>query len=301
MFISRWIIAVALGLVLSTSLKAQDEAQSGEDGASGQQQPAQVLPIPIPVQIVEDDEIVSYRERREAENEQREIDGLNAQKGINTATQAMNEATQSMKNAAWLSFGAVALGTVALVYTLLLTRQANISAIGAISVTRDIGQAQTRSYLYVDTINATFDDGVIKGEVRIANSGTSPALSVKAATFWFCSNQGFDDQWVDISSLDGFGDMHPKAISWRPFRTDKEGDPEKYLEVAHIKEIVQGNTGFWLSGRVEYDDVFKRKWRLDYRYKFKRFGERNGFVVCAEGNSLNEIKGSDAGECRTLR
>jgi hypothetical protein len=290
MFISRWIIAVALGLVLSTSLKAQEEAQSGEDGASGQQQPAQVLPIPVPVQIIEDDESASSRERREAESDQREKDNLIAQQGMNTATQTMNEATQSMKNAAWWSFGAVALGTALLMYTLLLTRQANQSARAAVSVTRDIGQAQTRAYLYVDTINATFDDGVIKGEVRIANSGTSPALSVKAATLWGSSNQGFDEQWVDFDSLDGFGDLHPQAISWRQFRTDKENNPEKYLEVAHIKEIVQGNAGFWLFGRVEYDDVFKTKWRLDYRYKFKRFGEKNGFEVCAAGNSLNEVK-----------
>jgi hypothetical protein len=48
-----WLLIVALGLICSTSLlKAQEQAQGSEDRAAEQQQPAQILPIPLPVQII---------------------------------------------------------------------------------------------------------------------------------------------------------------------------------------------------------------------------------------------------------
>jgi hypothetical protein len=273
MFIRRWIIAVALGLVLSTSLKAQDEAQSVEDGASGQQQPTLVLPITIPVQIIEDDERASSRERREAETEQREKDALIAQQGMNTATQAMNEATQSMKKAAWWSFGAVSIGTVLLVVTLYFNSK-------AVGVTRRIGQAQTRSYLYLHSINADVCGEEIKVSVSIANSGTSPALWVKHGVMFNFSKLEFEEQWLASTTLQSSGDLHSQEKSKFGFTAVcKDG---------LTTEIERNHVNFWVFGRVEYVDVFDQKWRLDYRHQYQRNG-RYSFIKCAEGNSLNKI------------
>jgi hypothetical protein len=283
MFIRRWIIAVALGLVLSTSLKAQDEAQSVEDGASGQQQPTLVLPITIPVQIIEDDERASSRERREAETEQREKDALIAQQGMNTATQAMNEATQSMKKAAWWSFGAVVASGFLLFYNLMLIQTANKTAMDAVRVTTSIGQAQTRSYLYLVSIDAKIVDGVITGMVQIGNSGTSPALSVKEILSFNYSKQGFEEQWFGSPPLTSAGNLHSKETAKFLFSTAGEDVP--------ATDIGQGHVNFWVFGRVEYVDVFNQKWRLDYRHQYHR-NHRNGrysFIKCAEGNSLNKI------------
>jgi hypothetical protein len=276
MFIRRWIIAVALGLVLSTSLKAQDEAQNVEDGASGQQQPTLVLPITIPVQIIEDDERASSRERREAETEQREKDALIAQQGMNTATQAMNEATQSMKKAAWWSFGAVSIGTVLLVVTLYFNSK-------AVGVTRRIGQAQTRSYLYLDTINAEVVGDAITGTANITNSGTSPALWVKQELRFSYSKQEFEEQWLASTTLHSSGDLHSQEKLKLVFTTADDDVP--------TTEIEKGHVNFWIFGRAEYFDVFDQKWRLDFRLQYNR-NHRNGrcsFIKCAEGNSLNKI------------
>jgi hypothetical protein len=276
MFISRWIIAVALGLVLSTSLKAQDEAQSVEDEASGQQQPTQVLPILIPVQIIEDDERASSRERREAESEQREKDALIAQQGMNTATQAMNEATQSMKKAAWWSLGTVIIGTLMLGATLFFNS-------AAVSVTRRIGQAQTRSYLYLDSINAKVVGEAITGMVYIANSGTSPALRVKKDIRFYCSKKGFEEQRIASTTLHNSGDVHSQEKLNLGFTAD--------YEEGVTKEIEQGHINFWIFGCVEYVDVFEQKWRLDFRRQYHVDPQNgpNGFIKCAEGNSLNKI------------
>jgi hypothetical protein len=260
MFIRRWIIAVALGLVLSTSLKAQDEAQSVEDGASGQQQPTLVLPITIPVQIIEDDERASSRERREAESEQREKDALIAQ--------------QSMKKAAWWSFVAVSIGSVLLVGTLYFSWK-------AVGVTRRIGQAQTRSYLYLSFIDGEIVKGVIKGTVRIKNSGTSPALLVKQTLLCNHSKTGFEDRWLVSPSLGDFGHLHSQGNLEFSFNTLDEDVP--------ATAVSQGHVSFWVFGRVEYVDVFDQKWRLDYRHRFNPNG-RYRFNPCAEGNSLNKIE-----------
>lgn len=148
-----WLFIAALGLTLSpTLLKAQNEATNGQDRASEQQQAAQELPIPLPVQIIEDDESADARQRSEADARQREIDDLEAQQGMNEATQAMNEATQSMNRAAWVSAFFVALGTGLLVWTLSLTRQANraaVSAANAANETNRIAREDRRAWVNI--------------------------------------------------------------------------------------------------------------------------------------------------------
>jgi hypothetical protein len=141
-----WMFAVAIGLIAGL-LQAQEQAESAQDDPAAQQEATQSLPIPLPVQIIEDDESANARQRREAETDQRDKDDLVAQQGMNAATQAMNEATQSMKRAAWWSVVIVGIGTFLLVWTLCLTRSANKAAQDAVSVTRQIGEAQVRGYL----------------------------------------------------------------------------------------------------------------------------------------------------------
>ncbi|WP_139274607.1 hypothetical protein [Roseovarius azorensis] len=114
----RWIIAVAFGLTIATSLQAQEQAGSANDRSNAKQEPSHSLPIPLPVQIIEDDEASEARKASESEATQREKDDLVAQQGMNAATQAMNEATQSMKWASWVSAGLIAVGTFLLIWTL---------------------------------------------------------------------------------------------------------------------------------------------------------------------------------------
>ena len=70
--------------------QAQNEGGNANGGTADKQQPTQQLPIPLPIQIIEDDEAASARKTSENEAAQREKDDLIAQQGMHTATQAMN-------------------------------------------------------------------------------------------------------------------------------------------------------------------------------------------------------------------
>lgn len=146
-----WLLAVALGLVLASSGQAQEEAPGTQGETPEQEQPAQALPLPFPVEVIEDDAAAEARDAREEEARQREIADLAAQVGMNSAAQAMNDATQRMAEYAFWSAWLVFSGTCLLGVTLYFTRQANKAAQSAVAVTRETGRDQARAYVHVDT------------------------------------------------------------------------------------------------------------------------------------------------------
>lgn len=171
-----WMYVFATGITIASSVQAQEQTQSTEENPTIQSGPAKPDPVGIPIRIIEDGISADARDQSEREAAEREKDDLSAQERMADATEAMNEATQSMKNAAWWSFGAVALGTLLLGYTLKLTRAATKSAQSAVDITRDIGQKQVRAYIYLKDCRI---DGIAEGQkatalLNFANSGQSP-------------------------------------------------------------------------------------------------------------------------------
>lgn len=162
-----WIVAIALGLI-AVSGEAQSPSAGGEERADDQQQPTYELPTPFPVQIIEDDKAADTRERREQESEQREKDDLIAQ-------QSMEVAAHSAKLAAWLSLLVVTIGTALLIWTLILTRQANKAAQNAVTVTREVARDQSRAYVHVKSVQWLETGPDFKFTMFIANSGNTPA------------------------------------------------------------------------------------------------------------------------------
>ena len=185
--IRYWIAAVAFGLIgFVQSGQAQEEADNEQVEARQQEQPAQSYPLPFPIEIIEDQAESDARERREAEALQREIDDLIAQQGMNAATQAMNDATQRMALYNLISTVLVGVGTVLLIVTLYLTRQANMSAQKAVEVTREVGEAQTRAYLGVADVSADLQGNDEFGWrvqilIDIKNGGQTPAKNIDVA------------------------------------------------------------------------------------------------------------------------
>ncbi|PHP28028.1 hypothetical protein [Limimaricola cinnabarinus] len=179
MSVSRWIIAIVFGLVASLG-QAQEQANDPSDTAPEEQNPAQVLPIPLPVDIIDDEAATETRQRSEQEAREREIADLAAQQGMNAATQSIERATLDMRDYAFYSTVAVWIGTALLLYTLWLTRQANRAAQAAVNVTREIGEAQSRAYLSATHARAVFlpPDGGYGLELTIRNTGQSPARGV---------------------------------------------------------------------------------------------------------------------------
>lgn len=259
-----WLYVFALGISLSGSLQAQQQTQPTQDGAKQQESLSEGRLIGIPVRIVEGQKATEARESSEREGTQREKDDLVAQQRMADATEAMNDATQSMKNAAWLSFFAVALGTGLLIWTLLITRQANSAARGAVDVTRTIGEAQVRAYLSIQHISIAvkISNGLAVWSIttHAKNNGQSPAHGVQLVI-------------TDTSTGADNGELHVGDIG------AGEGLPITYTITTPIKEseLIGGkgdDLGARISILIKYRDVFIKEGVLG-PVEYTVFGDRN--------------------------
>lgn len=188
MLISRWIITVAFGLALATSGQAQDQTESTNREAGQQDQPTYEPPLPFPVEIVEAQAEAEARKRREEEARKREIADLDAQQGMNAATQSIESATRDMRDYALYSTFLVGIGTVLAFAAFVLSLLSNRSARAAVKVMRD----EQRPWVHVEIDEITeyaiqhqdrgredFATGIyFKVPFKIRNTGTSPAHNV---------------------------------------------------------------------------------------------------------------------------
>ena len=178
---------IALGLTLFASLGQAEEKAKPEDRETTQQErPSQTLPIPLPVHIVEDHAAADARERREEEARQREIEDVAAQVSMDASTRAMNDATQDMREYSFYSTLLVGIGTVLLFVTLFLTWQANRAAQDAVTVTREIGEAQIRAFLFVggEQITSDYHSVIPEIEIMVFNHGQTPGVLKKLHYEW---------------------------------------------------------------------------------------------------------------------
>jgi hypothetical protein len=181
MSISTWLYVSALGIALATSGHAQDQGESTQGQTGQQYQPSYEPPLPFPVEIVEGQSATDARERSEEEARQREIADLNAQEGMNAATQSIKNATNDMRDYALYSTIIVGLCTLFLMWTLYETRSLNKSANAANKIMLD----EQRPYLFasnVSTYNFSFDTGHhlwFSVSVAYRNSGRHPAKNAK--------------------------------------------------------------------------------------------------------------------------
>jgi hypothetical protein len=178
-----WIAAIAFGLILPLADVGNGQEDQTSDGTqsaqTGAQQAEPLLPS-IGIRIIESDEQAGARQATEERAEQRELDDLAAQQG-------MNEATQKMALYALLQTILIAIGTCALIYTLHLTRQANRAAQSGVAVTRYIGKVQSEAYLAVSDLSIgggaehniyreTVETGFAIIGASFVNTGQSPAV-----------------------------------------------------------------------------------------------------------------------------
>ncbi|HLP70087.1 MAG TPA: hypothetical protein VK181_21460 [Rhizobium sp.] len=269
-----WISAIAFGLICSFSLgNAQEQKQSEQGKAAQQEKPAKSYPFPFPVEIIENQSAAEARERSEAESRQREIDDLVAQQGMNIATQAMNDATQRMVGLSEIQTWLVGIGTVLLFATLMLTIQANRAAVRAaeaadrtVDVTRDIGEAQVRAYLFCVSAAYTRKKDYISAIVEIGNSGNSPAsnVEVKGTAHVHCvigtRNRPRVGSWVAsgeskawlqpiISGGKSSGEVH---FLWGMDFVPNLDEGEEELK----REVFNGGNEISFDLIVRWDDVF---------------------------------------------
>ncbi|WP_225028893.1 hypothetical protein [Xinfangfangia pollutisoli] len=188
----RLLFILAIGSAFSVqTLRAQDLDSVPRDPVPQDDAPLETLPLPLPVQIIEDQATADARARREAEAVEREIRDLAAQEGMNQASQAMNDATQLMACYTLWSTLVGAFGVLLLVWTLRESRRATRAA-------TDMLRLEATPFLSVEIIDGSrvrFKDGrwgKMDGDAfhpepvtcRIVNGGRSTAVTFRYFRCW---------------------------------------------------------------------------------------------------------------------
>lgn len=185
---SKSIISIVIVLLLClTATIANTQSATNEVPGNLSADTGDALPIPLPVEIVEDAEAIELQHRLADQARQREIADLAAQQGMDASARAMNDATQDMRDYSLYSTILVAVGTVMLGITLWLTRQANNAAQAAVFATKEIGINQLRPWVCSVTVENRFgsnirtERGVSENALLLRviwrNDGQSPAVN----------------------------------------------------------------------------------------------------------------------------
>lgn len=279
----RFIIA-ALGLICLTALgQAQEQNQEPQTDSEKQQNISPTLPVPLPVEIrqplaveiVDDVATTEARQHQQQESTQREIDDLLAQQGMHEATRAMNEATQDMRDYALYSTIFVGVGTVLLIVTLWLTRQANKAAQSAVDVTRQIGEAQIRAYLYCRSAKYRYSKDGVVAILDIENAGQSPASNVEIRGCAGINLVGGLEvprvQWQIFSTMDDTSCAPVpvgQSISEEMYYFWDLSFEENAYEMS-AKEAFNSGNEIWFDLEVLWTDVFKQR----HSFKIDLFGD----------------------------
>lgn len=264
MLYRSWLFIAAFGLIAGLG-QAQAQTYSTDGQRNPQEEPAQSLPIPLPVKIIENEDAVKIKEYRDEKSLRTADADLLAQQSMNVAAQEMNQATQRMAKYAYWSTISVGIGTVLLIITLALTYSANRSALAAIRVTEDIGKRQLRAYVTVG-----IDRGVLLGaerrqlriHIQFKNAGQTPAKSVRSVTA-----SGVMPYRPPLGCITSVPDLREGEGSHSTMATGDTLTVNKVVDMPHRKdldEMVARNHMIHVWGSVFYDDIFDAPWRTNF-------------------------------------
>ncbi|MEQ9519471.1 MAG: hypothetical protein RLN89_08525 [Parvibaculum sp.] len=166
-------------------------------------------------------------------------------------------AQQTMANAAETQSCLVAIGTVLLFLTLILTWLAHRSALDALNVTKKSFQTQLRAYVFPSGTTALPYKSLGTGRIdswlihfNFKNSGPTPTLNASGMLNWRL-------QWSkeDLPPEFGYPDEEP-AVNWHyaPFEEQNAG-PVK-LEISAAIDAWKKQMRIFVWGWIEYNDVF---------------------------------------------
>ncbi|KEQ04069.1 hypothetical protein [Pseudorhizobium pelagicum] len=262
-----WIGFFAGLLLCSGCSFAQDQNQ--------QQIPS--LPFRVPVEEIENPSNRAERLDRQRADESLREEELRVQRSI-------DESTALMATYALWSVITSAAGSFLLIVTLFFTRQANKAAREAVAIASRIGEAQIRAYLAARGCVVTFADSQMIARVEIRNSGQSPAMNVRSWLVLTIEAPPFDPVWDEeppqfFSRSDlGAGE----AITAATF------GPNPAPDGAWWQSLLDGTMSAWVSGLVEYQDVFGAHRTTRFRYNVIANGGITNLstVLADEGNSL---------------
>jgi hypothetical protein len=243
-------IAFVVACFLGPLGHAQDEVANQQQGASAKEAPKSSLQMPLPVQIIENDESAEARQRYETISQENERNDLIAQQRVADATDAINGATQSMMWAAWLSAFFVGAGTFLLVWTLVLTRQANKAARDAVTVTNNIGYGQLRPYIGLTRTERVIDPTGWQLQPVWKNFGQTPATNVKSMIGWAFLMEDPDHNYP-------FNDRPGTPVKLRLGPGDDVATSGPHIPNHLINEWGKADGHFYIWGWIEYSDAMQ--------------------------------------------
>jgi hypothetical protein len=281
MFKRYGVFVLAFGLILSAQVFAQspdqavDQQEEGDRQEQSQDSPA---PLGFPVWILEDPEQAERSELQQGEAAQREIDDLVAQQNAAKAAEGAFKVGVAQTILAFF-------GTLALVYSLMLNRQATTAAVDAVTTSRKIGQAQTRAYVGLESTSLSVSESRIYGKVTFQNFGQSTANEAKFRLMWSCQAGEFVQDWLTEAPMSrAVGSMPPTGQVVRTFATNESLDTEKSLSKTQIADLMAGRSTFWVFGDMTYIDAFDRAQKTSFRLWMANVDGKYALAFCDEGN-----------------
>lgn len=246
---------IALGLTLALGGQAQPNPDQPEAETSEAATQEQWPPLPLPVQIVEEQAEKDARERIEEETRQREIDDLAAQRG-------MDEAAQRMANAAEVQTWIIAVGTVLVLATFIVTIAANRAAFAMVKTAEKTAERQLRAYVSVEKAEMLFVEigKPLQVKITFRNTGQTPARK-----FCLVTSVGYDKPGLGPNNFSfEMPDGSPTITLGANSPLEKYIDGPKSLDKTEIHSVLKEEMSIYVFGTAQYVDVFDKRRQTDF-------------------------------------
>lgn len=291
---SHWLPIITIaGIALATGPRAQpvSDDEAAQLGAAGAQESApseiagtlppalesQIERIAAALEAIEADRYVAADQERAARN-------LDAQEGTAKWAEYMFWVAGLQ---AFLSFG----GLIALLYTIGLNREATKAAVKAaeaaetaVKVAQKTAKQQLRAYLSTAKSRVTLgEDGTVKGFVRIANGGQTPAYNFQVRSAIGTENYPLN---VPLPAAADLSAPERSIATVGPGRTVTVHLELKEAVNEHDRGLIaERSAAIIVFGTATYRDVFGDNWATNFQlYYHGPWGGTRRLVVAEEGN-----------------
>lgn len=279
----RWIIALTILIALTIdSATAQGQIEQPGESVGAEERVEGFRGFSIPVQIINDGNSDAVRDGLAAQD-------LEAQKRMADATVAMNDANQSMDLTAKWSLGLVAVSTLLLIGTLLLTLDANRSARRAVNVTEEIGSKQLRPWVLCKDVRVWPRSDIIFQEGSPPRPGCDIFLTWTVVGQSPASSVSIQGEFRIIDQDEVFPTFEfNKSLGNSTIGINIEQNSRKIsLAEELVSELQRGTKQLIVSGRVDYAGPLNRgshfhtevTFRIKWLGSFKRNGETHPLMT----------------------
>jgi hypothetical protein len=258
----------------------RDDGAATQDTTDGQREDTsgphavETLPAEVSVEQITREEITSGTNEECNEACQRNKEDLRAQ--------------QDMADAAWrmvllglCSLALTVVGVFLVWRTLVHTRAAAIAAREAVVVTREIGEAQIRTYIYAEPdVPILLPKRRVVVDFTIRNGGQTPAYRVRHLSWVGFLDHPLADNQGDLVAPEQ-GQRIPESVLPPGTKLVGQTGSDEALTGDEYNAIKQGEGGraLYLAVIVSYEDVFGIEWDAKFCFYVAKRQDRVGGIA----------------------